>query len=313
MRLGTRASQLALWQAEHVAGRLRRAGHDVEIVTFSTRGDRILDKPLAEIGDKGLFTQELDRALLAGEIQLAVHSLKDLPTVLPEGLVLAAVPGREEPWDAFVAHPRFEGHLADLPHGATLGTSSLRRQAQLLAWRPDLRVVSVRGNVPTRIAKLDASDWHGVILATAGLVRLGLDGRIRERVDPGVMLPAVSQGALGIVCAEADTDTRAALSAALSDPAATAATAAERAFLRRLEGGCQIPVGAHATVEGERLHLRGLVASLDGTEVFRSEIDGTAAEAAQLGHALAEHLLADGAEAVLAAIRGGSAPDVRLT
>ena len=158
MKLGTRASKLALWQAHHVADRLRHAGHEVEVVTFSTKGDRILDTPLSEIGDKGLFTQELDRALLDGAISLAVHSLKDLPTTLPPGLALAAVPERAEPWDAFVAHPDFDGGLADLPEGAVLATSSLRRQAQLKAWRPDLQIVSVRGNVPTRIAKLDASD-----------------------------------------------------------------------------------------------------------------------------------------------------------
>ncbi len=319
MKLGTRASKLALWQAHHVADRLRRAGHSIDVVTFTTQGDRILDKPLAEIGDKGLFTQELDRALLDGTIHLAVHSLKDLPTTLPPGLVLAAVSEREEPWDAFVAHPDFDGALADLPPGAILATSSLRRQAQLKAWRPDLRVVSVRGNVPTRIAKLDASGapgaggWHGAILAAAGLIRLDLAGRIRERIDPAVMLPAVSQGALGIVCAEADTATADALRTALADPATTVAVTAERALLRRLEGGCQIPVAAWARIDGGVLHLDGAVAALDGSRLVRDTLRGAPADAEALGVELAEALLGRGAGEILRAIRAATAPDVRLT
>ncbi len=319
MKLGTRGSRLALWQADHVAARLRAAGHPVEVVTFTTKGDRILDVPLAEIGDKGLFTQELDRALLAGRIGLAVHSLKDLPTALPDGLALAAVPGRAEPWDAFVAHPQFPGRLSDLPAGAVIGTSSLRRQAQLLAWRPDLRVVPVRGNVPTRIRKLDESGppegdgWHGLILAAAGLIRLGLEGRITERIDPGIMLPAVGQGALGVVTAAADTATAEAVRAALADEAATRATAAERALLRRLEGGCQVPVAAHATVEGNRLRLEGAVAALDGSALVRDRMEGGTDEAEVLGVRLAERLLDRGAGAILSAIREEHPPDVRLT
>jgi hydroxymethylbilane synthase len=323
VKLGTRGSKLALWQAHHVADRLRAAGHATEVVTFTTKGDRILDKPLAEIGDKGLFTQELDRALLDGTIHLAVHSLKDLPTTLPPGLMLAAVSEREEPWDAFVAHPDFGGGLADLPEGAILATSSLRRQAQLKAWRPDLRVVPVRGNVPTRIAKLDASGpldgneesrgWHGAILAAAGLVRLDLADRIRERIDPAVMIPAVSQGALGIVCAEADADTADALRTVLADAVTTAATTAERALLRRLEGGCQVPVAAWARIEDGRLYLDGAVASLDGSEHVRGQLDGDPSDAEALGIELAERLLDRGAGAILAAIRDASAPDVRLT
>ncbi len=313
MKIGTRSSALALWQAEHVADRLRTAGHDAEIVTFTTKGDRILDVPLAEIGDKGLFTHELDRALLDGRIDLAVHSLKDLPTALPEGLRLAAVTARAEPWDAFVAHPELGGSLAGLPAGATLATSSLRRQAQLLAWRPDLRVVPVRGNVPTRVAKLDASDWHGIILAAAGLLRLGLEGRITERIDPDVMLPAVGQGALGIVCAEGDRETVTALGTALADPASTAAVTAERALLRRLEGGCQVPVAAWARAEGGELHLDGAVAALDGSRLVRDAVSGPSAEAGRLGIDLAERLLAGGAGDILDAIRHLHPPDVRLT
>ncbi len=319
MKIGTRASKLALWQANHVADRLRAAGHDAEIVTFSTKGDRILDVPLAEIGDKGLFTQELDRALLDGAIHLAVHSLKDLPTTLPGGLVLAAVTEREEPWDAFVAHPDFGGNLADLPEGATLATSSLRRQAQLKAWRPDLRTVPVRGNVPTRLAKLDASGtpgeggWHGAILAAAGLIRLGLDDRIRERIGPDVMLPAVSQGALGIVCAERDDETLSTVTATLADAATTAATTAERALLRTLEGGCQVPVAAWAWIEENTLRLEGSVAALDGSRLVRDAISGEVHEAEALGVRLAERLREAGADAILAAIRAASPPDVRLT
>ncbi|MEM1044266.1 MAG: hydroxymethylbilane synthase [Bacteroidota bacterium] len=309
MKIGTRGSALALWQARHVADRLRAAGHAAEIVTFTTKGDRILDVPLAEIGDKGLFTAELDRALLAGAIHLAVHSLKDLPTTLPEGLVLAATTERASPWDAFVAHPDVRGSLDGLPEGATLATSSLRRQAQLLAWRPDLRVVPVRGNVPTRLAKLDASGppksggWHGVILAAAGLERLGLEDRIRERIDPAVMLPAVGQGALGIVCAEGDTETARTLASALDHPDTAAAATAERAFLRRLEGGCQVPVAAWARLEAGTLMLDGAVASLDGAAHLRDAASGTSAEAGALGTALAERMLDAGAGAILGAIR----------
>lgn len=303
MKIGTRASRLALWQAHWVADRLGAAGHDAEIVTFTTKGDRILDVPLAEIGDKGLFTHELDRALLDGTIGLAVHSLKDLPTTLPDGLVVAAVSEREEPWDAFVAHPNFDGALADLPQEATLATSSLRRQAQLKAWRPDLQIVPVRGNVPTRIAKLDASGWHGAILAAAGLVRLGLGERIRERIDPAIMLPAVGQGALGIVCAEHDDETIGAVASVLADADTTAATTAERALLRRLEGGCQVPVAAWAHVDGSTLWLGGAVASLDGSTLVRDTLVGDAADAEALGTDLAGRLEAQGAGAILAAIR----------
>ncbi len=319
MKIGTRGSALALWQAEHVAARLRAAGHAAETLTFTTKGDRILDVPLAEIGDKGLFTDALDRALLGGEIHLAVHSLKDLPTALPAGLALAAVTARAEPWDAFVAHPAFLGALAELPEGATLATSSLRRQAQLLAWRPDLRIVPVRGNVPTRLEKLDVSGppgaggWHGIILAAAGLARLGLAARIRERIAPAVMLPAVGQGALGIVCAEEDRETAAVLRTVLADADTTAATAAERALLRRLEGGCQVPVAAWARIENGALHLDGAVAALDGSALVRDAVSGPPAEAAPLGVALAERLLGAGAGAILDAVRGVHPPDVRLT
>jgi hydroxymethylbilane synthase len=305
LRIGTRGSALALRQAHLVAAALGVAGHGSEIVTFTTKGDRVLDVPLSDIGSKGLFTEELDRALLDGAIDLAVHSLKDLPTTLPDGLALAAVTEREDARDAFVAHPAFEGALADLPPGAVLATSSLRRRAQLLAWRPDLRVANVRGNVPTRIGKLDAGwtpeegGWHGLVLAAAGLVRLGLDARIRERIAPDVMLPAVGQGALGLVT----TADRTALAAALDHAPTRAATAAERALMRRLEGGCQVPVAAWGRVDGGRLRLEAAVASVDGARHVRAAAEGPVAEAGALGTALAERLLAAGAEEILAGIR----------
>lgn len=302
--LGTRGSALARWQADHVQALLRVADHNVAIQEFTTKGDRVLDIPLAEIGDKGLFTEELDAALLEGRIHLAVHSLKDLPTTLPEGLVLAAVMERAAPWDAFVAHPRFEGKLNDLPEGVTLATSSLRRKAQLLAWRPDLHVIPVRGNVDTRLSKLDASDWHGIILAEAGLVRLGLETRIRQRFPLEIMLPAVSQGALGVVCAASDTAMQEVLRSTLNHAPTAATSTAERAFLRRLEGGCQAPIGAYAHVGAEeRLTLHGCVASLHGSVLIREQASGAMKDAESLGVQLAERLLEHGAGAVLADIR----------
>ena len=302
--LGTRRSALALWQANHVRGLLEAAGRDVRLEEIVTTGDRVQDVPLAKIGDKALFTKELDVALLDGRIHAAVHSLKDLPTTLPEGIALAAVGEREEPWDAFVAHPSFGGRLADVPEGATLATSSLRRGAQLKGWRPDLQVVSVRGNVDTRLAKLDASGWHGLILAAAGLLRLGQEARIRERIAPEIMLPAISQGALGIACAERDGATRAILHETLHHAPTSAAVRAERAFLRRLEGGCQVPIGAWGRLIGDdRLRLDGCVASLDGTLLVRESRTGSVADPEGLGTALAEVLLEGGAAEILAAVR----------
>ncbi len=304
--LGTRGSALALWQAQYVKARLEAAGQDVVLQTITTQGDRILDVPLAKIGDKGLFTKELDLALLDGRIHLAVHSLKDLPTKLPDGLVIAAVLERAAPWDAFVAHPSFEGMLHELPEGAVLATSSLRRQAQLLAWRPDLNIVSVRGNVDTRLRKLDASDWQGMVLAEAGLVRLGLAERIRQRFPAEVMLPAVSQGALGVVCAEKDTATRQLVREVLHHARSAAAVVAERAFLRRLEGGCQVPIGAYARIESEALVLDGVIAAVDGKQQVRGQEQGPVDEAEALGTALAERLHREGGEQILHAIRHAS-------
>ena len=309
LRLGTRGSALALWQADHVAARLTDAGFQAERVVFTTKGDRILDVPLAKIGDKGLFTQELDAALLDGRIDLAVHSLKDLPTTLPSGLVLAAITERADPRDAFCPHPDYAGSFDDLPEGATIATSSLRRRAQLLARRPDLRIADVRGNVPTRLRKLDRSGelasggWHGVILAAAGLDRLGLSGRIRERLGRDRMISAVGQGALGIVAREDRADVVALLGDALTHLETQAATLAERALLRALEGGCQVPIAAHARIDGRRLALSGAVASLDGQILLTTEVQGAADAAEALGRQAAHDLLASGAAGVLAAVR----------
>ena len=302
--LGTRKSALALWQANHVRAMLEAAGGRVELRKITTTGDRILDKPLAEIDGKSLFTRELDRAILDGRIDFAVHSLKDLPSDLPEGLVLAAITGRRTPYDVFVAHPSFAGSLEALPVGARIGTSSLRRAAQLKAWRPDLEVVPVRGNVDTRLAKLDKSDWHGIVLAEAGLMRLGLEGRIHSVFGPERMLPAVGQGALGIVCAKDNTGVHHLLRAVLDDADTATAVAAERAFLRCLEGSCRVPVGALAARdEAGRLVLEGFVGSVDGAVVLRDQepVDPDSPEEA--GIRLGSRLLEQGAAELLQVAR----------
>ena len=303
LTLGTRGSALAVTQAGLIKLKLEKVGQSVDLREISTTGDRILDVPLSEIGDKALFTKELDLALLDGSIQLAVHSLKDLPTQLPAGLRIAAVPERENPRDAFVAHPTFEGQLEDLPRGARLATSSLRRRAQVLAWRSDLDVVPVRGNVDTRLAKLDASDWHGLLLARAGLARLGLTERIRQTIEIDLMLPAVGQGALAVVCAEEDKTTIALLRETIHDRDTWLSVLAERAFLRRLEGGCSVPVGAFGRVEAGELRLNGCVASLDGAPLLRGSKNGSLEEGERMATELADELIAQGADDILAEIR----------
>lgn len=310
IRVGTRASALALWQTERVRGLLHAAGHQTERIEIRTTGDAILDVPLSQIGSRALFTKQLDDAMLEGRIDLAVHSLKDLPTVLPEGIALGAVAMREDPRDALVT--RVPGlDFAHLPHGAVVATSSLRRRAQLRAKRPDLQVVDVRGNVDTRLGKLDAAEgWAAIILASAGLVRLGFDQRITERLQPDVMLPAPGQGALGVTLRVDDLRTRSLLHASLHDRDVGLATAAERGFLRRLEGGCQVPVAALATIAGDRLALHGRVTSLDGSRTSEGRHAAPVrddAEAAELGQELAERLLQDGAASILAEVRGEGA------
>ena len=296
--IGTRASKLALWQAEYIAAEIEKHhGCRVELRKMTTKGDRILDAPLAKIGGKGLFTKELEQAMLAGEIDLAVHSLKDMPTEVPEGLVIGAITQRLDAGDAFVSvHYR---SMEDLPQGAKVGTSSLRRRAQLLAVCPDLTILDLRGNVNTRLAKLDAGEFDAIVLAAAGLKRLGLGERIRTILPRAMILPAVGQGALAIEC-RADDGRIQEMIDFLRDTEMTAAATAERAFLRRVEGGCQIPVGVYAEVgEGNVLHVEAMIASIDGMRVCRSRSMGTPAEAEKIGIALAEELLDVGGREIL--------------
>ena len=298
--LGTRGSTLALWQANFIKSKLEARGHRVSIETISTRGDEERDTAISDIGDEAVFTKELDHALLSGDIHLAVHSLKDIPSTVPDGIQLAAVDGRENPLDAFVAHPSFDGYLHDLPEGATLATATLRRKAQLRTWRPDLEVVPVRGNVDTRLDKLDASDWHGMVLAVAGLHRMGLSPRIRERIDPEIMIPAVGQGALGIACA-ADVPVLAdRLHAVLHDTPVGHATDAERAFLAEVQGGCQVPMGAWARLtDDETLTIDACIAALDGSEHYRGRRSCAPDDGPIEARSLAQALLADGGAEVL--------------
>jgi len=290
--IASRGSQLALWQARWVAAQLSAAGHECRIEIIKTTGDKIADVPLAKVGTKGLFTKEIEEALLDGRADLAVHSLKDLPTELPEGLVLAAVPEREDPRDAVVGKK-----LADLPPGAKVGTSSLRRAAQLLKLRPDLQVESIRGNLDTRLRKLDEGQYDAILLAAAGLKRLGWGDRIAEILEPEQMCPAVGQGALAI-------ETRAGFEAvAMLDHAAThTAVMAERGVLRALGGGCQVPIGAYATVSQGRVRLLAIVAAPDGSQLVGAQAGGAAAEAAEIGARLAAYLLQRGARQILEAV-----------
>lgn len=316
LRIGTRASALALWQTEQVRARLAQRGYATERVEVRTTGDVVRDVPLAQVGGRAFFTKQLDDAMLEGRIDLAVHSLKDLPTELPDGIELGAVGLREDPRDALVAR---EGlNWATLPAGAVVATSSVRRRAQLLYVRPDLRLADIRGNVDTRLGKLDRSgEWSAIVLAVAGLVRLGLGQRITERLAFDVMLPAPGQGALAATVRAGDARARDAVRRALHDPATALAVAAERGFLHRLEGGCQVPVGAHAEIIREegaaRLRLRGRVVSLGGeskAEGVRTGAVTAAADADALGQALAEQLLAEDAGAILQSLRGAGAEPV---
>ena len=296
--IGTRSSKLALWQADYVAARLREAYPEltVEKRLMTTKGDKILDAPLAKIGGKGLFTKELEQAMLAGEIDLAVHSLKDMPTEVPEGLAIAAITKRADPGDAFVSN-RYAS-LAALPAGAAIGTSSLRRRAQLLHARPDLTIRDLRGNVNTRLAKLDAGEYDAAVLAVAGLKRLGFAARIREVLPQQLLLPAVGQGALAIETRAEDKAVRERV-AFLADAGTTACAHAERAFLARVEGGCQVPVGVYAQPAAAGIAVEAVIASLDGARLYRDRVEGAAADAAALGTELADRLLAAGGLDVL--------------
>lgn len=309
LRVGTRASALALWQTERSRALLAEAGVPTERIEITTTGDHVLDVPLARIGSVALFTRQLDDALLAGRIDCAVHSLKDLPSRLPEGIVLAAVSPREDPRDALVAKA---GHtFATLPPGAIVATSSLRRRAQLLAARPDLGIVDVRGNVETRLRRLEEhADWHATMLAVAGLVRLDLGHRITERLDASLMLPAPGQGALAVTARADDAATIAVLRRVLQDEATAVATAAERGFLRALDGGCQVPIAAHAVAtpreHGWQVALHGRVVALDGRETFEGWRELAVADVAgawATGEALGAQLLAEGAGPILDAAR----------
>lgn len=307
LSIGTRKSALALWQAEYVREQLQRLhpGLVVELVKITTEGDRILDRPLATVGGKGLFIKELEQALFERRVDLAVHSMKDLTVTLPAGLHIAAVCERADPRDAFVSphHARVNA----LPPGTRVGTSSLRRQCQLRARHPRLSVVNLRGNVNTRLAKLDAGEYDAVILAAAGLKRLGFEQRIKSYLAPEESLPAVGQGAICIECREDDAETNGLL-AGLEHAPTRVCVSAERAFNAHLEGGCQVPIGGYAELENGELRLRGLVGDPDGSRLVQGETRGPASQAERLGEALARDLLARGARAILDRVygRGGA-------
>jgi hydroxymethylbilane synthase len=292
--IGSRGSQLALWQAHHIAACLKEQGVETRLEIIKTTGDRIQDVPLAQVGGKGLFTKEIEEALLAGTIDLAVHSLKDMPTDLPPGLTLAAIPEREEPRDALIG-----ATLDQLKEGSRVGTSSLRRAAQLHALGRGLRIETLRGNVDTRLRKLDEGQYDAIVLAAAGLRRLGWQDRIAELIPVDTMCPAVGQGALAIETRN-DGGTAEEVAWSLNHPATETAVTAERALLAVLGGGCQVPIGAHATVEGPAIHLRAIVASPDGLRVIRGSRSGS--DAWSLGQLLGDQLLKDGAREILSAV-----------
>ena len=305
IRIATRKSALALWQAEFVKAELLKHHPEltVELVPMSTQGDKILDTPLAKIGGKGLFVKELETAMLEDRADIAVHSMKDVPVEFPDGLMLSTICEREDPRDAFVSN-QFRA-IAELPPGAVVGTSSLRRQCQLKALRPDLQVRDLRGNVNTRLAKLDNGEFAAIILAAAGLLRLGFAQRIAGYLPVEQSLPANGQGAVGIECRSDDSVIQQLL-APLEHAPTRACVLAERAMNRKLQGGCQVPIGAFATQHGEQITLRGLVGSLDGSEIIRDQVQGPASSAEALGLQLAERLLAAGAGKILTAVYQGS-------
>lgn len=297
LRIGTRASQLALWQANWVKSELEKKypGMEVTLTKIKTIGDKILDVPLAQVGGKGLFVKEIEEAMLRDEIDIAVHSMKDVPTEFPEGLGLYCITEREDPRDAVISR---NVKFADLPQGARIGTSALRRQAQLLKVRPDLEMVIIRGNVETRIRKLEEDKLDAVILAAAGLKRLGFTEKVAEYLDTDLSIPAIGQGALGIECRLADpviTETI----AFFNHPATSYAVRAERALLKRCQGGCQVPIAAHGTVEGDVLRLVGFIAAVDGQRSIKGEISGAVEQCEELGILLADRLLASGGKEIL--------------
>jgi hydroxymethylbilane synthase len=302
IRIGTRKSKLALWQSEWVKLQIEKKFPDVrvELVKITTKGDKILDVPLAKIGDKGLFTKEIEDAMLRGEVDIAVHSLKDVPTKLPEGLKLMAFSDREDPRDALLSNGKYT--LSNLPEGAVVGTSSLRRRAQLKIIRPDLRIEDLRGNIDTRIRKLKEGNYDAIILAAAGVKRLGWEEEIDEILSPSVMIPSVSQGILGIEGREGDKEVESIVREAVNSTDSEVAATIERAFLRTVEGGCQVPLGCYAVVNGERVHVRAFISDLNG-EFFHKE-EGVfdvkdLEEADKLGVSVAERLLSAGGREIL--------------
>ena len=305
LRIATRKSPLAMWQAEHVADALRRAhpGLDVEILGMSTQGDKIRDTPLAKIGGKGLFVKELEQRMLSGDADIAVHSMKDVPVDLPDGLHLAVILEREDPRDAFVSNDH--ASLVSLPAGCRVGTSSLRRQCQLADRRPDLEIIPLRGNVNTRLRKLDEGEYDAIILAAAGLLRLGFAERIRSFIGTEESLPAIGQGAIGIECRSGDARVNELLGP-LHHAETAARVNAERAMNARLEGGCQVPIGGHAVLQDDVLTLRGLVGTVDGSEIVRAEASGPRDEAESIGRRVAQELLDHGASRILRELYGHS-------
>lgn len=300
LRIGTRASQLALWQANWVKSELeqRYPGMEVSLVKIKTIGDKILDVPLAQVGGKGLFVKEIEEAMLRGDIDIAVHSMKDVPTEFPEGLGLHCITEREDPRDAVISRGT---KFADLPQGAKIGTSALRRQAQLLKVRPDMEMVIIRGNVETRINKLETEKLDAVILAAAGLKRLGFTDKVAEYLSTDLSIPAIGQGALGIECRLDDEEVKQTIDF-FNHPATAHAVRAERALLWRCEGGCQVPIAAFGEVTGNDLKLTGFIASVDGKTSVRGSISGPAVDCEKLGIKLAEQLLNDGGHAILAEV-----------
>lgn len=301
IRIATRRSPLALWQAEHVAECLERTFPDcrTELVKMTTQGDKILDAPLAKIGGKGLFVKELEQGMLDQTADIAVHSMKDVPVEFPAGLHLAAILTREDPTDAFVSN--HYPTLYDLPMNAKIGTSSLRRQCQLKQLYPNAEIIPLRGNVNTRLSKLDAGEYDAIILASAGLKRLGMAGRITQCLDVGISLPAIGQGAIGIECRTDDQDINEMLSA-LHDTGTGLCVMAERAMNARLNGGCQVPIAGFAMIQGEQLFMRGLVGSPDGRVIYRAERTESLNKSEALGRMVAEDLIAQGADEILQAL-----------
>jgi hydroxymethylbilane synthase len=306
--IGTRGSKLALWQAEWVKSEIEKRNPSlrVELRKIKTTGDKILDVPLAQVGGKGLFVKEIEESLLRGESDLAVHSMKDMPTILPDGLHIGSILIREDPRDAFITKDG-KGTFRGLHEGANVGTSSLRRSCQLLSARPDLKITSLRGNLDTRLRKLDEGQFDAIILAAAGVKRLGFEKRITEVLDVEMSLPAIAQGAVGIEC-RADDEFINSLIGPLTHVETATCVAAERAFLKKLEGGCQVPIAAHATLKGDALAIEGLVGSVSGDRIIKGRREGKAEDAEALGVSLAEELLGKGADKILAEVYGAEPP-----